>query len=225
MRTPEEIELSKQRLRKSKREYQARYKILYPERLKESKRLYSLKTKEKRAAYLKVYNEENKEKLREKARLYAQAHKKEARARSQKRREQKPDELREYHKRYRKENEEKLRSRYKNDPQYALTKILRSRTLSAVRGFTKSARTLELLGCTIHELRTHIESLWLPGMSWENHAMNGWHIDHIKPCASFDLTDEAQQRKCFHFTNLQPLWWIDNLRKSGPRKKAKIFAE
>jgi hypothetical protein len=51
-------------------------------------------------------------------------------------------------------------------------------------------------------------------MSWGNYGLHGWHVDHIIPCASFDLTDPEQQRQCFHYTNLQPLWAEDNLRKS-----------
>jgi hypothetical protein len=80
----------------------------------------------------------------------------------------------------------------------------------------KSARTLELIGCTIPELRTHLERQFTPGMSWDNYGYGDdkWHIDHIRPCASFDLTDPAQQRACFHFSNLQPLWQPDNFRKN-----------
>ncbi len=79
-------------------------------------------------------------------------------------------------------------------------------------GGRKSKRTLLLIGCTAKELRAYIETLWLPGMSWGNYGE--WHIDHIRPCASFDLTDAGEQSRCFHFTNLQPLWAIDNLKKA-----------
>lgn len=51
-------------------------------------------------------------------------------------------------------------------------------------------------------------------MSWENYGIRGWHIDHIKPCASFDLSIIEEQKECFHYTNLQPLWWHENLAKS-----------
>ena len=51
-------------------------------------------------------------------------------------------------------------------------------------------------------------------MTWENHGQYGWHVDHIKPCALFDLTKIEEQKKCFHYTNLQPLWWRDNIKKS-----------
>jgi len=50
-------------------------------------------------------------------------------------------------------------------------------------------------------------------MTWENHGFDGWHVDHIKPCTSFDLTDLEQQKQCFHYTNLQPLWKKENFEK------------
>lgn len=79
----------------------------------------------------------------------------------------------------------------------------------------KSARTLNLIGCSVEELRSHLERLWSPGMSWENYGYGDskWHIDHVRPCASFDLTEESQQRLCFNFSNLQPLWQDENFRK------------
>lgn len=70
-----------------------------------------------------------------------------------------------------------------------------------------------MLGCTLDQFKRHIENLWLDGMSWENYGKLGWHLDHIIPCASFDLTDPQQQKKCFHYSNIQPLWAIDNWSK------------
>ena len=73
---------------------------------------------------------------------------------------------------------------------------------------------MDLVGCTPEFLRSYLESLFTEGMTWDNYGPKGWHVDHILPCASFDLTKEEEQKKCFHYTNLQPLWWFDNLRKS-----------
>ena len=70
-----------------------------------------------------------------------------------------------------------------------------------------------LIGCTIDQLKTYLESKFQPNMTWKNHSQFGWHIDHIIPCCSFDLTNEIQRQKCFHYTNLQPLWSTDNLIK------------
>jgi hypothetical protein len=67
-----------------------------------------------------------------------------------------------------------------------------------------------LIGCSKSGLVARIEAQFIPGMSWENYGRGGWEIDHIKPCASFDLTDPAQQAACFHFTNLRPRWASDN---------------
>jgi hypothetical protein len=72
---------------------------------------------------------------------------------------------------------------------------------------------MELLGCTRAEFLAHIEAQFQPGMTWENRSL--WHIDHIRPCAGFDMLDPAQQRVCFHYTNLQPLWAADNIKKGA----------
>jgi len=75
----------------------------------------------------------------------------------------------------------------------------------------KISKTTELLGCSIEHLRLWLTFYFHPGMSWSNYGE--WHIDHTKPCAKFDLTDPEQQRQCFHYTNLQPLWAGENFRK------------
>ncbi len=101
------------------------------------------------------------------------------------------------------------------NPVSKLRQCLRSR-LHRVLSHTnqsKCAGTMMLIGCTIPELRVHLESLFQSGMSWENYGQ--WHVDHRKPCASFDLSDPEQQKICFHWSNLQPLWAIDNLRKGA----------
>ena len=74
---------------------------------------------------------------------------------------------------------------------------------------------INLLGCTPLQLVKHLEQQFISGMSWGNYGRSEgcWSIDHIKPCASFDLMDQEQQKKCFHYTNLQPLWHIENMRK------------
>jgi hypothetical protein len=73
--------------------------------------------------------------------------------------------------------------------------------------------TLELLGCNSEFFKEYLENNFLDGMTWENYGE--WHIDHMKPCAAFDLTNEDDQRKCFHYTNLQPLWALDNIIKGA----------
>ena len=91
--------------------------------------------------------------------------------------------------------------------------LLRNRIRSALNGAGKSASTAALIGCSFADLRKHLEAQFEPGMSWENHAPDGWHIDHILPCASFDLSDPLQQKQCFHFSNLRPMWAFKNRAK------------
>jgi hypothetical protein len=72
-------------------------------------------------------------------------------------------------------------------------------------------RSLSLVGCTVQRLAEHLESQFLPGMDWSNIPL--WDIDHIRPLKSFDLSDAGQRTIACHFSNLQPLWRKDNLRK------------
>ena len=75
----------------------------------------------------------------------------------------------------------------------------------------KTGNTMKLTGCSKEELLTFLEAEFENGMTWDNYGE--WHIDHIRPCASFNLEDPEEQKKCFHWTNLQPLWAGDNIRK------------
>ena len=106
-----------------------------------------------------------------------------------------------------------MRMRYQKDLDFRLRNALRSRIRQAIKrdAGEKSIKTAELIGCSVKELKQHLEAQFADGMSWDNYGQ--WHIDHIIPCASFDLTDEQEQRECFHYTNLQPLWGVDNIKK------------
>jgi hypothetical protein len=136
-----------------------------------------------------------------------------ARAWSQKQR----DEGSEYSKKQVKLNQEYIRNRLATDPGFKWAARMRSNTHKrlAQHNSQKLLGSLEIYGCTIPELRSHLESQFQPGMTWDNYGLHGWHIDHIIPCASFDLTDPEQQKACFHYTNLQPLWAEENLKKRG----------
>ena len=102
---------------------------------------------------------------------------------------------------------------YKNNVQFKLRDVLRARLHTALRGKKKLVSSVKNLGCTIEELKIHLEQKFKPGMTWDNWSFEGWHIDHIKPFSKFDLTDEEQQKLAVHYTNLQPLWAKDNLQK------------
>ena len=91
---------------------------------------------------------------------------------------------------------------------------LRNRLYSALKGVNKSSTTIDLLGCTIPEFLNHMENKFTPEMNWENYG-SYWEMDHIKPCDSFDLSKLEEQKKCFTFTNIQPLEKIENRKKSN----------
>lgn len=102
--------------------------------------------------------------------------------------------------------------RRKQDLGFRILGNLRNRIWQVLKRNSKASQTRELIGCSIPELKNWIGSQMQPGMSWENYG--AWHIDHRKPCSSFDLTKPEEQKICFNYRNLQPLWAIDNLRKS-----------
>lgn len=100
------------------------------------------------------------------------------------------------------------------DPAFKMARALRARFIKVLRSRGVYGRRCSFKGVDVGAACQHIESKFLPGMSWANHG-TAWHVDHIIPCASFDLTDEAQLNQCFHPSNLQPLWAADNQRKGA----------
>jgi hypothetical protein len=129
--------------------------------------------------------------------------------------------LKEYSKKSRQKRKTKINEnnkkyyhyKYNNDINYKIRILLRGRFQKAVSRNSKQTSVLNLIGCTIEELKIYISKKFLVDMSWENYGK--WHIDHIKPCSSFDLTKLSEQQKCFHYSNLQPLWAKDNIKKSN----------
>lgn len=125
---------------------------------------------------------------------------------------------------YIKNNKDKINKRIKirllTDINFKLKKYLRNRIYNALKHNYKSLTTSTLIGCSINQLKSHLEKQFTKGMSWSNwgkgdngHGMKEWHIDHIKPCASFDLRKKSEQLKCFNYKNLQPLWATINESK------------
>lgn len=103
------------------------------------------------------------------------------------------------------------RKRYNQQPQRKIRRNFKKRIKELLQNRTES--THHLLGCSGKELAAHLESKFRDGMTWENYGVKGWHMDHIVPCAAFDLTDPNQRKQCFHYSNLQPLWCKENLNK------------
>lgn len=103
----------------------------------------------------------------------------------------------------------------KKDSNFKIRQLIAARVSSALKykNNRKSNKTIVLLGCSIPEFKQYIELQFTEGMCWENRGYNGWHLDHIIPCAMFDLSIEENQRICFNYRNLRPLWGKDNIKK------------
>jgi len=183
-------------------------------RLKQTRNYY-LKNKEKMDVWRKEWNKkywrENKESLKLKTYAY---------------RLENPEKIAGYQKKHYENNKKKIfaqqKQRLKTDVNFKLKKNISSRIRMALKRLTKSThkdnKTIELIGCSTSFLRKYLESKFETWMNWKNHGLYNknfktWQVDHIIPCASFDLTDVEQQKKCFHYTNLQPLLSIENIKK------------
>lgn len=127
-----------------------------------------------------------------------------------------PEAARAHSKKYRESHPNAYRLRYTSDLGFRLSVNLRGRIHKALKwaGINKSEATKGLIGCPVVWLEAWIESQFKPGMTWENYGPV-WHIDHIKPCASFNLADPEQQKICFHWSNQQPLFARDNISKGA----------
>lgn len=118
-------------------------------------------------------------------------------------------------------NREYMRRMRREDPNMNVGNRLRSRLWHALKRsasggkVTKSESTTFLVGCSIRELKRYLEAQFSDGMTWERFLTGEIHIDHKQPCATFDLSDPDQQKLCFHYTNLQPMWASENLRKGA----------
>lgn len=126
-----------------------------------------------------------------------------------------PERYREYNRKYYKSKGKLVLRAYRQNPQVRIAVAIRARIRDFLgrKKHKRKSRSVELLGCSVEHLKHHLESLFTKGMSWDNYGVKGWHIDHIIPCSAFDMTDENQQKICFHYRNLRPMWARQNLVK------------
>jgi hypothetical protein len=213
----------------------AEYREKNKQRLKEHYKQFYIDNRDKIKAKSKAYREANKSKVNEKEAKRRERDREKLNAyfrdrhhklkndidyiikRKQsalKRKDKKVIEDKRWAKANRKKIREYHRQRMKN-PNHRLRQVLSGRILQAVKNQSsdKAYKSMELLGCTIQELREHLESQFTEGMTWEKMGRGGWHIDHIIPCAFFDLSKPSHQKVCFNWQNLQPLWESDNCAK------------
>ena len=176
--------------------------------------------KEHSKEYRKKYYKLNKEYCDEKNKKWSNENKELVKDYNKKYRIKNKEKIKEYKKKYIEENKENIRKRYnkweknrrKTDYLFRLKQNLRSRTRGAFKnkGYSKNTKTQDMLGVDWEVAKQHIERQFKKGMSWDNYGE--WHIDHIIPLASAK-TPERLKQLC-HYTNLQPLWAVDNLSKS-----------
>lgn len=197
---------------RKRKEYEKKWRKANPDKVVIQRRRWMKENKEKMKEYQRLYQRKWRKRNVLKAReavkkSYYKNHEKRLKDR------------RDYYKLNKtKENKYRVKlamSKYYSNPETWIIMNLRSRLLRALNQGTKKLRkyghTYKLLGADIDIIKKHIEDQFIKGMTWENRGK--WHIDHIKPIASFDLNNIKEQYKAFHYSNLQPLWAIDNLKK------------
>ena len=162
--------------------------------------------------YGKDWYQKNKDKVQARKAEYYQENREKEIKKALKWNKENPEKVRKAKRKWEKSSEY-YKKKYHSNLEYRLAVILRNRLRTAMRCNFKTGRTLELLGCSLDFFKEYIEVKWQPGMSWDNHSLNGWHIDHIKPLKSFRLEDPEELKKAAHYTNLQPLWASENIKK------------
>jgi hypothetical protein len=225
----------------NKKEYQKEYQLKNQEYLKERRKKYKLKNKKNDKKYrlknkerIKEYRDKyyrlpgNKERKKEWSRKYylknidrkreiGRKYYQDNKECAQEYRLKNKEHIKKLKQKYYQDNKERInrlsKERRRTDINFKIKHNLRTRLRKALKGINKSASTMELIGCTIDELRNHIESQFKPWMTWKNYGL--WDIDHVKAMATFDLTCPLQQRECCNWNNLQPMDHIENIRKGA----------
>ena len=206
--SPEEI--FKAARKQQKREYDRKRRATNKKEISEKRKAYHAANAEKVRERQRQRYWSNLEKYRLLNKKSAKKNRSKNTARERDWRKKNKDKVRGYHLRH-------VKKKLLEDDLFRLQQNVRTRICSVLaKSFvSKDSRTLTFVGCTAAELRQYLQSKFLPGMTWDNRGRHGWHIDHIIPLSKFDLADPEQQASAFHYTNLQPLWAVDNLRKSN----------
>ena len=203
----------------SKKESAHKYYILHKQKILKKKRIYNKIHREEISEQRKVYYQQNKERFKQLHEKYYLENKRKIQKYTCKYYNSHKQEVREYNQKYYMTNRDVInkkrniyfKNRKKKDPKFKIMCNLRSR-ISEVLKADKSKSTMKLVGCSIEFLKRYLESKFKKRMTWKNYSK--WHIDHIKPCVSFNLSKLSEQKKCFNYRNLQPLWAKENLEKN-----------
>ena len=181
---------------------EAAYRAAHRDERKDQSKAYYEAHFDKAAAYSKVYRAAHRDKVESYQKAYREAHR---------------DELAAHAKAYRDSNRDKRsdrdRTRRAGDINYRIACNLRTRLTTAVRNKQKIGSAVRDLGCSMDQFRLYIGNQFELGMTWDNYGK--WHLDHVQPLASFDLTDRQQFLDAANWLNYQPLWAKDNLAKGS----------
>jgi len=209
------------------------YNDSHKEQHSKSRKKYYYSHLNQEKEYRQKYNNSNKEKNKEKNKNYYLKNKSDRDKYSHDYYLSHLDERKDYHKKFYIENKEYYnnfrenykekrnkyqRDRLKIDINFRLSTNLRIRVQNAVKRGTKTGSAVQDLGCSIEFFKEYIEKQFKFGMTWENWGITGWQLDHIKPLSGFDLTNREEFLQAVHYTNYQPLWYDENIRKGGVRK-------
>ena len=199
-----------------------RKKIYYEKNnIKENRKEYFKKYRRENKHIYKIYFEKNKEKIKEYRKQYNEKNSEKLKENNKKRYELNKDKILIKNKEYFKINKEKIiqnqqeycKNKRKIDPLFKLRCNISSNIQRAIKrkGYYKNTKTYQILGCTFEEFKNHLEKQFTKGMSWENQGK--WHLDHIYPVSL--AKDENELIRLNHYTNFQPLWALDNIKKGN----------
>ena len=202
------------------------------DKITEYNKQYWQETKEEQKEKCKKWREENKEHVKEKMKEWLEKNKEYKKQKDKEYREANWERRKEVNREWRKKNYQDLKINPERKDELNKTKIKSNigRRIREMLKQSKSNRTIDYVGCSLEDLKIHLEGQFEEGMTWENYGKytvgndkSGWHIDHIIPCALFDFNNPFETSACFHYLNLQPLWGKDNIQKSNNcEEQAKI---
>lgn len=212
------------------KEYNKKYRKKWrenPDNLKDKAikdKLYREKNKEKIKAQRKAYREANRDLIIERKKRYYEENKEQILKKQREtgyhnryRKLQAVEHIRTYSKATKDErnriSKAKAYKKYLSKPSNRIAHAFRNSITRYIKVKKLRNTTKDFLGCTFEDFKDHLESQFTEGMTWDNIGRGGWHIDHIIPCAFFDLTKPSHQKLCFNYQNLQPLWESDNCSK------------
>jgi len=198
--------------KEANQKYMAEYRRKNADKILKREAEYRRKNPDKVRKRMAEYRRKNADKIGKQNAEYRRKNPDKVRKLEAEYRRKNPDKVRKLEAEYRRKNADKVRKReaeYNKKPEVKIVRAQRDRLKSIVKSTSVSRH--EMTGCTPMQLRQHIESQFVKGMTWKNQGR--WHIDHIMPCSAFDLTKPEQVKVCFNWQNLRPIWAKKNLRK------------